>query len=534
VKPHPSADSTRQAILVEALSNPACYPHPADPVVKLETHISHIFLAGDYAYKIKKALNLGFLDFTSLRQRKTYCTEEVRLNQRLAPHLYLDCIPISGSAENPILEGEPATAIEYAVKMRRFPQEALLDRCLTQGILESRHMDALAGQLAEFHGSIAHADAATPFGTPDSVQQPVLENFIQCRALLTDPVDLHKLTELERWSVATHERLVPLLTTRKAGGCIRECHGDLHLGNMLLQEDRIVIFDCIEFNDAFRWIDTMSDLGFLLMDLHHRGATGMAWRLLNGYLECTGDYTGLAVLPYYQVYRAMVRAKIAAIRLNQTGLDAQQHAAIQQECRAYLELALRFTQGPSPFLLITHGVSGSGKSYLSARLLEVLGAIRIRSDVERKRLFGLPPLATSDSTLNRGIYTAAASARTYERLRLLAGLIIDAGYPVLVDATFLEPQWRHAFRTFAEKRAVPFVLLACNASPETLRVRVAERRARGDDAAEADVAVLERQLRNYGPLDSEEAALDSGNGNIGVLHNAILERVRGWRPRSAG
>jgi len=164
----------------------------------------------------------------------------------------------------------------------------------------------------------------------------------------------------------------------------------------------------------------------------------------------------------------------------------------------------------------------------------VLGAIRIRSDVERKRLFGLPPLATSDSTLNRGIYTTAASARTYERLRLLAGLIIDAGYPVLVDATFLEPQWRHAFRTFAEKRAVPFVLLACNASPETLRVRVAERRARGDDAAEADVAVLERQLRNYGPLDSEEAALDSGNGNIGVLHNAILERVRGWRPRSAG
>jgi aminoglycoside phosphotransferase family enzyme len=388
---HPSPDSKSQAILVEALSNPLHYPHPATPVVKLETHISYIFLAGDYAYKIKKPLNLGFLDFTSLEQRKLYCSEEVRLNRRLAPDLYIDFIPISGSVDQPILGGDPVNALEYAVRMRRFAQHALLDRCLSEGILKPHHMDALARQLAQFHGSIARAGGDTPFGTPEHVQQPVLDNFTQTRALLKDPEDLRKLAELERWSKAIYERLQPLLTSRRAEGFIRECHGDLHLGNMILQDDEITVFDCIEFNEDLRWIDTISDLAFLTMDLHRRGASALAWRLLNGYLEFSGDYAGLQILTYYQVYRAMVRAKIAAIRLNQPDLDAGQQAETQKECRSYLDLALHFSHPLAPFLLITHGVSGSGKTHITAQLLELMSAIRIRSDVERKRLFGLTP-----------------------------------------------------------------------------------------------------------------------------------------------
>lgn len=530
MKQNPIASNTCQAKLVAALLNPRRYPHPATSVERLETHISHILLAGDYAYKIKKPLNLGFLDFTSLARRQYYCAEEVRLNRRLAPDLYLDCIPICGSAENPVLGGDPATAIEYAVKMARFPQAALLDRCLDELSSQPAYIDTLARQLAQFHGTIDRTGADKPFGLPERIQHLALENFKQSRVLLNTAQDLEKLTSLERWTSATYHRLQGVMTARQTEGFIRECHGDLHLGNMILRNGQITIFDCIEFNDDLRWIDVMSDLAFLYMDLCRFNVPRLAQRLLNTYLEFSGDYPGLAVLPYYLVYRAVVRAKIAAIRLGQGDLDATQRQRIQEECRGYLDLALAFTQRPTPFLLITHGVSGSGKSYVTSQLLEVLDAIRIRSDVERKRLYGLGPLDTSNSVLNQGLYTAEAGERTYARLQTLAGQILDAGYPVLVDATFLKAEQRQAFRALASAKAVPFVLLACRAEPEYLRARLAQRR--GHDAAEADITVLEQQLQHYTPPAAWEDPLDAGMGDRAVLHAAIMARVQASTPSS--
>jgi aminoglycoside phosphotransferase family enzyme/gluconate kinase len=513
-------------MLIAHLTNPDCYSNPAAAVEHLETHISHILLVGDYAYKIKKPLNLGFLDFTSLPQRKFYCAEEVRLNRRLAADLYLGYIPICGTEENPLLNGNPRDAIEYAVKMRRFSQTQLLDRCLGEGSLKPYHLAELAHQLAEFHVNASHrADAQTPFGVPEKVHQPALDNFTQSRPLLKTPEDTHVLGQLENWTKAVFKGLKDTFAARKAAGFIRECHGDLHLGNMLLENDRIVIFDGIEFNDDFRWIDVMNDLGFLTMDLHKRQVSRLAWQILNTYLEFTGDYAGITVLPYYQVYRAMVRAKIAAIRLHQPGLTESQQSAIQGECRDYLNLAWHFTQPPKPFLLITHGVSGSGKSFFTHRLKETLGAIRIRSDVERKRLFGLAPLATSHSELNQGLYTPQASERTYHHLHQLAEHMLNAGYRVMVDATFLDWQQRQAFRALAERLNVPFILLACSADPETLRERVTKRKAQGDDAAEADSAVLEGQLANYQAPQSQEHPLDTKDYAIDELQQAILARL---------
>lgn len=519
----------RQSLLLNALNDPARYPHPVAAVEHRETHISHILLAGDYAYKIKKPLDLGFLDFTSLARRKRFCEEELRLNRRLAPTLYLDCIAICGTVENPVLEGDPAEALEYAVKMRRFPQSALLDQRWAEGVLHTGHMDSLARQLAGFHATIARANAAQPWGTPDIVHGPVQDNFTQTRPLLEDAEDLRLLARLAGWTEAAFAKLRPMLAERKTGGFIRECHGDLHLGNMLMLEDgRITVFDCIEFNDEFRWIDVMSDLGFLLMDLQRRGAHALAWRLLNTYLEYTGDYAGLAVLPYYQVYRAMVRAKIAAIRSTQADLNDQERAAVSAECRAYLQLAWRFTQRPAPFLALTHGVSGSGKSHITAHVLETLGAIRIRSDVERKRLFGLDPLAASGSSINQGLYTAAAGARTYERLRELAECVLAAGYATLVDATFLQTAQRQPFRALAASRGIPCIVLACNADPAILRGRILHRRERGDDAAEADLDVLEQQLRSYAPPSAEEDPLFVTPDNVTAVPEAIKARlVRG-------
>ena len=518
-----------QTVLIEALTRPECYPHPATTVEHLQTHISHILLAGAYAYKIKKPLNLGFLDFTSLQRRHYYCTEELRLNRRLAPELYLDCVSISGEPTHPVLGADAGDALEYAVRMRRFSQDLLLDRLLAAGRLEPRHLDALARRLAEFHHTIPAADPAAPFGTPERVRQPMLDDFTYTRPLLADPADLDVMTAVERWTLAMSERLWPRLAERKAGGWIRECHGDLHLGNMILAEDgQVVIFDCIEFNDDLRWIDVSNDLAFLIMDLRFRGAEHFAQRVLNTYLEFSGDFAGMALLSYYQVYRAMVRTKINAIQASQQGIPGPDRAAARALCRDYLQLALALSREPTPFLLITHGVSGSGKSRRTGQLLELFpNAIRIRSDVERKRLFGLSPLDDSGSALNGGIYTPDASARTYQRLHDLADGLLAAGCPVLVDATFMKRAHRQPFRELAARQGVPFILLDCTADPTLLRERVAARRQRGDDAAEADVEVLERQLQYDEPPAADENPLQThGDGDLEQLRAAIVGAMK--------
>ncbi len=516
-----------QTALIAALLQPAHYPHPVTAVEHVQTHISHILLAGDYAYKIKKPLNLGFLDFTSLDRRKYYCEEELRLNRRLAPEIYLDCLPIGGNSSHPIWN-PTGPAIEYAVQMRRFPQEVLLDRVLAAGRLNLHHLEMLARQLAEFHHVIPVADPAAPFGEPERVRQPMLDNFTHIRPRLTDPADHTVLTAVERWTLATSERLRPQLAERKAGGWIREGHGDLHLGNMVLAPDgHVAIFDGIEFSDDLRWIDVINDLAFLTMDLRFRGAEAFAQRLLNTYLEYSGDFTGVALLSYYQVYRAMVRAKINAIQSHQDGVPAAARATARVLCHDYLRLALALTQKQTPFLLITHGVSGSGKSHRTGQLLERFpDAIRIRSDVERKRLFGLRPLDHSSSTLGGGLYTPAASARTYVRLLQLADLLLVAGHSVLVDATFMKHDHRQPFRALAAQHDVPFILLDCAADPALLRQRVAIRRARGDDAAEADVEVLERQLRYDEPPATDEFPLTTRDDHdLESLHTAIMAAI---------
>ena len=509
--------------LARSLANPDLYPG-ADTVRRLDTHISAVFLAGDRALKIKKPLNLGFLDFGTLQRRAHFCREELRLNRRLAPDIYLDCIPICGSPENPVLGGDPAEAIEWAVSMRRFAQENLLDRCLAEGRLTAAHIDAMARSLAGFHAGIAVAGDDSPFGTPEAVAAPAFDNFRHARELLHAPEDRAALDRIEAWTQATHDRIGPLLAARKAGGRIRECHGDLHLGNMILDGDAVTVFDCIEFNDAFRWIDVAADLAFVVMDLQQRGRDDLAARALNVWLEYSGDHNAAGVLPFYLVYRAMVRAKVAAIRLGQADVPPDEAAAVLAEARRYLALAERYTQPPQPFLLITHGVSGSGKSTATQTLLEAFGAIRLRSDVIRKQLFGLGPLDDSHAA-GSDIYTQKASERTYARLLELAAQRLAQGWPVLVDATFPQAWQRAPFRERAQQAGVPFVLLACSAEADTLRARVAARRQAGTDAAEADVRVLDAQLAGYVAPDADEQPLSAAGLDAAALTAAVRARL---------
>ncbi len=491
--------------LTAALRDPARYPHAVGRVELLQTHISCVLLAGDYAYKIKKPVNLGFLDFSTLAARRHYCAEELRLNRRTAPALYLDVIAIGGSETAPVLGGD-GVPFEYALRMRRFPQDALLDRMARCGALLPQHIDTLARGLAAFHARVARAGAGDAFGSPGHILAPAQQNFEQMLPLADAKADAALLARLRDWSAREHAELAPVFEARKRGSWVRECHGDLHLGNIALLDGVPTPFDAIEFDADLRWIDVMNEIAFLMMDLLYHRLPRLAFRLLNAYLETTGDYAGVRVLRFYLVYRALVRAKIACLRARQAGTAAPEKSAAGDAYRRHLLLAERLAAADHPALALMHGPSGSGKSTLAQQLAEALGAVRLRSDVERKRLHRLDAQARSASAPDAGLYTPEANERTYARLAELARELLAARYPVIVDAAFLRRAQRTQFEALAHERGAAFAIVACTASAPTLRERVAERERQAVDASEAGLAVLERQLARDEALTPEETA----------------------------
>jgi aminoglycoside phosphotransferase family enzyme/predicted kinase len=490
--------------LIRGLLQPQAWPAGIGEIEHIETHISSVLLAGEFAYKIKKPVDLGFLDFSTLQRRRHFCEEELRLNGRLAPQIYLEVVPITGTLDRPRLGGG-GEAIDYAVKMRRFAADALLS--IHPELLSLELITEIAERVAAFHDAIAVSGRSAEFGSAAAVLAPMEENFIQIEALLDDARERGRLERLRAWTRQRHRDLGETLEARRAQGFIRECHGDMHLGNIALDGDEILIFDGIEFNPGLRWIDVMSEIAFLFMDLEERGRSDLAWHFLNSYLQATGDFAGLALLRLYLVYRAMVRAKVAVIRLAQSGLSTEEKAAAMADYRAYVAQAEGYTGTPQPALLITHGLSGSGKSTATTPLLGGLGAIRIRSDVERKRLAGLGPGVRTGTAVGQGIYTAAASDQTYGRLLGLAEVILGAGCRVIVDATFLQGARRQPFQALAERLGVPFLILDFQVPEAILRQRVGQRLAAGVDPSEANLEVLERQLTGQEVLTEAEQAL---------------------------
>ena len=488
--------------LIAALLDPGAYPHPAANVELVETHASWLLLAGEFAYKIKKPITLPFLDYGTLDRREACCRAELVLNRRLAPDLYLDVVAIGGTPAAPALGKLPA--IEWAVRMRRFDERGRLDRVAARGELQPAHLAQLAATLCAFHDAAAVAAPQSRFGTAEQALAAAQENFVELRQLLPAQ-DQAAVEQLARWTDAEFACRAADFAARKTGGCIREGHGDLHLGNLVLIDDRVTPFDCIEFNDDFRWNDPISEIAFVWIDLLDHGQPGLAAWFLNAWLETGGDFAALRVMRFYAVYRAVVRAKIAALRARQEDPEAARGEL--DAASSYLRLAWQIAVPPAPTLVITCGLSGSGKTTASsARLLHpaLAGAgnvIRLRSDVERKRLFGLEPLATSGSAPDRGIYTAEATTRTYARLLTLARQLLAAGWPVIVDAAFLKHAERDSFAALAAELGVGFAILAMEAPPEELRRRL---RARSDDASEATEAILERQLEWFEPPGPEE------------------------------
>jgi len=483
----------------------------------VQTHISFVLLAGGHAFKIRKALSLGFLDFSTLAARRFDCEEELRLNRRLAPALYLGVLPITGSVVLPEFGGD-GPVLDWAVRMRAFPQDAQWDHVIAQGRLDPRHIDELADVLWPFHRDAPRCAAAAPNAHgmgphgPADVRAPVLEclNTLQ----LGSAADRARVAELMRWEAQAFGALRGAFARRAREGFVREVHGDLHLGNVTQLDGHCTVFDCIEFNPALRWIDVMSDVAFMAMDLHSHVLPDLAHRFVNAYLERSGDYEGVRVLRYYLVYRALVRAKVATLRAAQLGDgDAgvapadSEHATAVAAIGRYLDVGLAFSRAVHPILMLTHGFSGSGKTTATQGLLERCGAIRVRADVERKRLFGLAANTRGDAKVNARLYSAGATVATHQRLREAARVAMRSGFSVILDATFLDHAQRAQAKALADALGVGFVIIDFPVDVPTLRERVRLRMARADDASDADLAVLESQLAHAQTLRQDEQAL---------------------------
>jgi len=452
----------------------------------IETHISWVLLAGDTAYKIKKPVRLAFVDYGDLAARRHFCEEEVRLNQRLAPSLYLGVTRITGTPGAPALDGA-GPVLEYAVRMRRFAPGALFSEQLASNTFSADGVDRLATLLAGFHAGAPRVDATSDFASPARRRASALAALEGVRPLASADV----FAALRAWLEAEADALAALWTSRKAEGRVRECHGDLHLANVVTHDGGVVAFDCIEFDPALRWVDVLDDLAFAVMDFDARGRRDLAFRLLNGWLDRTGDHGGLPTLRFSLVYRALVRAQVEHLR--------QASSAAAQR---YLQAARGWIAPRDVRLSITHGLPGSGKSFASQRLLEQQGAIRLRSDVERKRLFGLGLLEDSRAR-GLNLYDAETTARTYQHLFETARIALQAGYPVILDAAFLRRAERTQAQALARTLGVPFSIIACEAPLPVLRARLLGRRG---DPSEADTAVLERLSVVAEPLAEDELA----------------------------
>ncbi len=493
-----AGNQIRQSVLIASLLKPEAYSHPVATLELIETHISWVILTGTFAYKIKKSIKLDFLDFSTLRQRRHFCEEELRLNRRMAPQLYLDVVPISGSEKSPEVDGE-GRAIEYALKMHQFPQSAQLDKQLDAGLLSENDMLNLAERIAAYHHDAVTLNFISDQDALRQVNTAQLDNFPPIDSV----TDMRTARRVHAWTIQSLRDLEHTLIERHKNGYVRECHGDLHLANLVRLPSGIVAFDCVEFSAALRNIDVISDVAFLAMDLVARARHDLAGIFVNRYLECTGDYAGMSVFGLYFVYHCMIRAKVAAVRSSERH-EAEGRVHDIEQLKHYLAVAIRWIKRSPPIVVGMHGFSGSGKTWLSTQLMPELPAIRVRSDIERKRCLGLAETASSESQPGGGAYTVRARANVYASIIEIVDGLIEAGFNVIADASFLKHADRQSLEAVANRSDLTVVWIDASADNDELLRRLQHRAAARDDASEADTGVLDYQYKHADPLTAEE------------------------------
>jgi uncharacterized protein len=491
---------TALPLLIQSMLQPDFYPHPVtQPIQLIQTHVSYILLTGDYAYKVKKPVNFGFLDFSTLEKREHFCQEELRLNQRGAAHLYLQVMPITQSGDTFHLNGTE-TPVEYAVQMQQFPAGTLFSDLFDQGQLTAELLERLARELARFHAQGATSDYIRSFGEVAQIRQAIDENYDQTEKYIGGPQTQQQFDETRQYTDRLFAEQAPLFAQRVAQDKIRECHGDVHLRNIALWQDEILLFDCIEFNEPFRFVDTMFDIAYIIMDLDARDRPDLSNRFLNAYLEQTGDWEGLQVLPLYLSRQSYVRAKVLSFLLDDPSIPE----AVKQEARdtasRYYRLAWEYTRSPlgttsaahTGEIYVTAGLSGSGKSTVARDLASRIGAVHLRSDAVRKHLAGISPEAIGGDEL----YTPEMTQTTYDRLLQLGMMLTTQGYPVILDAKYDRQSLRAAVIQAVEQaqasHPTPLSLhiLYCDAPLDVRQQRLQQRQG---DISDATLDLLPKQ-----------------------------------------
>jgi aminoglycoside phosphotransferase family enzyme/predicted kinase len=478
--------------LLELLSQPAAYPYPVEEVEVRQTHISAVFLAGPYVYKVKKPVNLGFLDFSTLEKRRHFCEQEVTLNRRLAPSVYRGVVPVVRSSRGIHFEGE-GEVVEWAVKMERLPEEATLLERLRRGAVGVPVVEALARRIAAFHQAAAANERIASFGRREGVARIVLDVFDQAAGQVDVTVSRAVFDRVRAAQEANLERLGPLIADRAARGMPRDTHGDLHLDHIYVFPDRqppddLIIIDCIEFNERFRYTDPVADMAFPLMDLLFEGRRDLAAAFADAYFRAAGDEAGRALLPMYTAYRATVRGAVEGLLLAEQEVPEATKNAALRKARAHWLLALGEVEAPGqkPCLLLVGGLPGTGKSSLARELATRAGFFLIRSDVVRKELAGLAPDAPAPLAVREQLYSPESLQDTYAECVRRAEQLLFQGKRVLVDATFRAEARRLDFLDTARSWAVPALVLVCQAAPVTVRQRLEARRG---DASDADWSI---------------------------------------------
>lgn len=508
--------------LIEHLLASQSYPHPVELITTIETHISIVFLTGQYAYKLKKPVDFGFLDFSSLENRYKFCQLEVELNSRTAPELYLGVYQVIYNAEIAQIRIEPTNSnvelnaneavVDYVVKMVQFNPNDVLGRLIKQDDhIELAMLEKLTSQIAKFHAIAQQAPTLSELGEPETLLQPMLDNFPCLFEFFKDEQWQDTLTKIEKWTQTRFRKSKPLLKQRKKLGFVRACHGDLHLDNIALIDNQPLLFDGIEFNETFRWIDVISDIAFLLIDIEFRGHKAASQRTLSLYLSRTLDYNALFLVNFYRVYRAMVRAKITTLRASQLPNDSLEQKQVIEMAQKYIKQTANYMEFNSqPKCILLQGISGAGKSYLADQMLEELGlnAITLNSDRIRKSLFGFDAHIRANPAQKEVLYSSEMNSKTYGALQNHAMTIMQAGFDVIVDATFLKLQHRQDFYKLCRQiGATPYVI-SIEVSPGFAQEAIRLRNLKDDNPSDADATVMQRQTSvDEKPNESENAII---------------------------
>ncbi|HVN85551.1 MAG TPA: AAA family ATPase [Candidatus Binatia bacterium] len=491
--------------LIAAMVRPNFYPHRPATVELVQTHISYVLLAGDDVYKIKKPVRFTFLDFSSLERRHHFCREEVRLNRRLAADVYHGVVAIASDRDQYALapEDQPG-AVEYAVHMRRLPDDRLLDHLLEHGEVSESMIDRIAARLAAFHREADGGPIVRSNGDPAAIWGILEDNYTGVRPFRDRTIPAVDDDAIHDFSATFLRREESLFRERQTSGRIRDCHGDLHSEHVCFT-DGLVIFDCIEFNQQFRYCDVASEIAFLAMDLDYHDRPDLAARLIASYVEGSGDNGLPRLMGFYRCYRAYVRGKVDSLKSVEPEVGETERAAARASAERHFALAYRYTWSDRPLLVAMCGLSGSGKSMIAAKLHERTGFTHLSSDVIRKQIAGAASSAGQRAAYDQGLYTPEQRAATYDALCARAGAEITAGRGVIVDATFQRRRDRDTLRAVAGRLRVPILFVECLCPDAVIRERLAKRGRETGVASDADWNVYVEQRARFEPLASDAA-----------------------------